>query len=94
MIDRANHPSLSWQNAVHPGKEYVHGSTKWQGRGNLGSDLVLCIGEAVLLSVPWLEPREGFLIDGEIFSFSNGHDFNQYLLVQDPVHDADRFLGG
>lgn len=57
-----------------------------------GSDLVLCIGGAVLLSVPWLEPLEGFVIDGEIFSLSNGHDFDQNLLVDDPVHDTDGFL--
>ncbi len=40
--------------------------------------------------MPWLEPLEGFLIDGEIFSLSNSHDFDQDLLVDDP----DRFLGG
>ena len=54
----------------------------------------MCIGGAVLLSVPLLQPREGFLIDGEIFSLSNGHDLHKDLLVEDPVHDTDRFLGG
>jgi hypothetical protein len=43
---------------------------------------------------PWLQPREGFLIDIEILSSSNRHDFNQDLLVDDPVHDTDGFLGG
>lgn len=60
----------------------------------VGSDLVLCIGEAVLLSVLWIQPREGFLIDCEIFSLSDSHAFDQDLLVDDPVHDTDRFLGG
>lgn len=61
---------------------------------NLGADLVLCIVGAVLLSVSWLQSLEGFLIDGEIFSLSNCHDFDQNLLVDDPVHDTDGFLGG
>lgn len=60
---------------------------------NFGSDLVLWIGGVVLLWVSWLHSLEGFLIDSEIFSFSNGHDFHQDLLVEDPVHDPDRFLG-
>ncbi len=61
---------------------------------SVGSDLVLCMGGGVPLSVPLLQSLEGFLIDGEIFSFSNGYDFNQDLLVQDAVPATDRFLGG
>lgn len=34
------------------------------------------------------------MIDGEIFSLSNGYDFDQDLLIDDPAHDTDGFLGG
>lgn len=47
----------------------------------------------VLLSLPVCQPFECFLIDREIFPFSNSDDFDQDLLVDDPVHDTDRFLG-
>ena len=64
------------------------------GVGLMGSRLVSYIGRIIPLSVPWLQPLEGFLIDGEIFSLSNGHNFNQDVLVEDPVDDSDGFPGG
>ncbi len=38
------------------------------------------------------EPLECFLIDREIFAPANSDDFDQDLLVDDPVHDTGRFL--
>ncbi len=49
-------------------------------------------GGTVLLSVAVREPLECFLIDREIFAPADSDDFNQDLLVDDPVHNTDRFL--
>lgn len=46
----------------------------------------------VLLSLPTCQPFACFLIVREIFALSNGNDFDQDFLVDDPVHDTDRFL--
>jgi len=40
------------------------------------------------------ESLKCFLINREIFALSNGDDFDQDFLVDDPVHDTDRFLCG
>ena len=37
-------------------------------------------------------PLECFLIDRKIFAPANGNDFDQDLLVDDPVHETDRLL--
>lgn len=44
------------------------------------------------LSFSVLYPLKGFLIDREILSLSNGDNFDQDLLVDDLVHDPNRFL--
>ena len=49
-------------------------------------------GGTVLLSVPVREALECFLVDREIFAPANSDDFDQDLLLDDPVHDTDRFL--
>ncbi len=49
-------------------------------------------GGTVLLSVPVHEALECFLVDREIFAPANSDDFDQDLLLDDPVHDTDRFL--
>ncbi|WP_213042178.1 hypothetical protein [Nitrospira defluvii] len=46
--------------------------------------MAACKGRGpALLSLPVCEPFECFLIDREIFPFSNGDDFNQDFLVDD-----------
>lgn len=54
--------------------------------------MAACRPGGTVLSVLVCESLECFLIDREIFALSNGDDFDQDLLVDDPVHDTDRFL--
>ncbi|MFZ1674850.1 MAG: hypothetical protein WAT82_15885, partial [Nitrospira sp.] len=62
------------------------------GRGMRERLMAACRPGGTVLSVLVCESLECFLIDREIFALSNGDDFDQDLLVDDPVHDTDRFL--